>query len=87
MVFTIFGCLFVTKSNKKFLPTSMKSLTNYENPSSYPLQGAFSVFLIAVCVSKNCSESRRSWMYIEEKPEQKKQAETLMYTFLVNKAG
>jgi hypothetical protein len=37
MVFTIFGCLLVKKSKTKFLLSSIKSLTNCENPSSNPL--------------------------------------------------
>jgi hypothetical protein len=51
-----------------FLLASMKSLTNYENPSSNPLQGAFSGFQIAACDSnvfpkaacdpENCTENR-----------------------------
>jgi hypothetical protein len=57
-VFTIFGCLFVEKIKKKFLLASIKSLTNSENPSSNPLQEAFSCFQEAACDPESCSESR-----------------------------
>jgi hypothetical protein len=55
MVFTIFCCLFEflqRKSKMKFLLASMKSLNNCEIPSSNPLQGACSGFLIAACALK-----------------------------------
>ncbi len=42
----------------KFLLASMKSLTSFDNPSSNPLQETCSVFQVAACDSKSCSESR-----------------------------
>ncbi len=54
MVFTIFSCLLWRKS-KMLLLAFMKSLTNCEIPSSNPIQGACSGFLIAACIS--CSEN------------------------------
>ncbi len=42
----------------KFLLTSLKSLTNSENPSSNPLQETCSGFQVVACYAKCCSESR-----------------------------
>jgi hypothetical protein len=40
MVFTTFSCFLRRKSKRKFLLASMKSLTNYEEPSSNPPSNA-----------------------------------------------
>jgi hypothetical protein len=53
--FTILSCLFVNEIQIKFLPASMKSLTNCTITSSNPLQRASSSFLKAACVSKSNS--------------------------------
>ncbi len=37
---------------------ALNSLTNYENPSSTPLQEACSGFQVAACDSKSCFKSR-----------------------------
>ncbi len=42
----------------KFLNASLKSLSNYENPSNNPIREACSGFQVAACDSENCSESR-----------------------------
>jgi hypothetical protein len=48
MVFTIFGCLFVKKTENTltFLLALLKSLDNSENPSCNPLQEACSVRVV-----------------------------------------
>ena len=69
MVFTILGCISVRKSKVKFLPGSMKSLTDYENLFSNSIQKACSGFPIAACDFKNSPESRLwSWNCSESRP-------------------
>jgi hypothetical protein len=55
MVFTIFCCIFVEEIITKVVEALLKSLANYENPSSNALQEACSGFQTAACDSKNCS--------------------------------
>jgi hypothetical protein len=52
MVFTIFGCLFVKKIQNKISVASIKSFTNFKNPSSNPFQGVCSGFLVAAMTLK-----------------------------------
>jgi hypothetical protein len=46
----------------------MKSLINSENSSSNPLQETCSVFQVAACYSKSCSESHLFILKLFQKP-------------------
>ncbi len=68
LIQTFWKCLFVKKFQNKFLYVSVKSLTNSENASSNPLQGACSAFPEAACEAKSCSESRLWFWKLFRKP-------------------
>ncbi len=68
LLFSQFKVVFLWRKSKlNFLLASMKSLTNYEIPSSNLLQRACSGFLIAACVSNSCSVFRLwSWQWFRK---------------------